>query len=203
MPPDRSRAERTPAAVAEPPSGAVASGTAGHARALTVLSPLPRIWSPLLRVLLWRKRKQGPDPDLQRLSLIHVADWVVIDRFPLERRPARYAYLLFVSNFNGSWREYIDAFSTAIPLRMAAIWGTSFGFPGPRPPVPFVRYIEANQLAPEHYWSAYPDASATDVAAALRVADAWQERVAPAAGADDAALARAVRDVVDAAQRDL
>ena len=86
---------------------------------------------------------------------------------------------------------------------MAAIWGTSFGFPGPRPPVPFVRYIEANQLPPEHYWSAYPEASATDVAAALRVTAAWRSSVAPAAGGDDAALAAAVRGFVDAAQRDL
>src|SRR5689334_10080757 len=114
---------------ATPSTGSRPTGSSGRARALTVISPLPRVWSPLVKFALWFKRRQGPDPDLRRLSLIHAAHWVVIDRFPGERRRRRYTYLLFVSNFNGSWREYIDAFATVIPRRMAILWGASYGFP--------------------------------------------------------------------------
>jgi hypothetical protein len=183
---------------------AATTGTAGRARALTVISPLPRVWAPLLKLVLRLKRMQGPDPALLRMSVIHAAHWVVIDRFPGEPRKRRYAYLLFVSNFNGSWREYIDAFATAVPGRMSVIWGTSYGFPGPRPPVPFVNYIERNQRTPSHFYSAYPQASATEVASALRVDDDFRATVSPEAGADDPA---ALKDAWDAflvqRQRDL
>lgn len=193
---------------ARPP---VPSGTAGQARALTTLSPLPRRWSLPLRLALWFKRRTGPDPALQRLSFIHVAHWVILDRFPGQSHRSRYTYLLFLSNFNGSWREYIDAFSIAIPGRMALLWGTAYGFPGAQPPLPFVRYIERNQLTPIHYYSAYPASTATEIASALRVRDRFDTDVRPAteagggagAGADDAQLARRWRAFVDTVQRDL
>jgi hypothetical protein len=179
------------------------TGSAGRARALTTLTPLPRVWSPLLKLVLRVKSDQGPDPDLQRLSLIHVAHWVVVDRFPGEPRRRRYAYLLFVSNFNGSWREYIDAFATAIPRRMAVLWGTSFGFPGAQPPKPFVNYIERNQLTPDHFYSAYPQASATEVASALRVADRFHRTVLPARDLGPEHLARQWETFLTRVQRDL
>lgn len=151
------------------------------------------------------KRFQGPDPTLQKLSFIHVAHWVILDRLPGQRARSRYAYLLFMSNFNGSWREYIDAFSVAIPRRMTLLWGAAYGFPGPTPPLPFVRYIERNQLAPVHYYAAYPEATATEVASALRVRDRFEADVAAidAAIAADARFAHAWRGFVDTVQRDL
>ena len=179
------------------------TGSAGRARALTVISPLPRAWSPLLKLALWWKSRQGPDPDLQRLSLIHVAHWVVLDRFPGEPKRRKYAYLLFVSNFNGSWREYIDAFATAIPLRMAVLWGTSYGFPGAQPPAPFVNYIERNQLTPNHFYAAYPQASATEVASALRVHDRFHRDVVPATALDEERFAAEWRRFLTDVQRDL
>jgi hypothetical protein len=179
------------------------TGTTGRARALTVISPLPRLWSPLLKLTLYIKRRQGPDPTLQRLSLIHAAHWVVIDRFPGEPRKRRYAYLLFLSNFNGSWREYIDVFATAIPKRMAIIWGTSYGFPGALPPTPFVNYIERGQLAPQHFYSAYPQASATEVASALHVRERFLDDVVPAAQRDPETFAAAWNGFLTEVQRDL
>jgi hypothetical protein len=179
------------------------TGTTGRARALTVISPLPRLWSPLLKLALYLKRRQGPDPTLQRLSLIHAAHWVVIDRFPGEPRKRRYAYLLFLSNFNGSWREYIDVFATAIPKRMAIIWGTSYGFPGALPPTPFVNYIERGQLAPQHFYSAYPQASATEVASALHVRERFLDDVVPAAQRDPETFAAAWNGFLTEVQRDL
>lgn len=179
------------------------SGSAGRARALTVISPLPRVWSPLVKLALWWKTRQGPDPALRELSLIHAAHWVLLDRFPGEPKRRRYAYLLFVSNFNGSWREYIDAFATAIPLRMALLWGTSYGFPGAQPPAPFVNYIERNQWTPNHYYAAYPQASATEVASALRVREAFRRDVVPAAALDAERFAEVWQAFLTDVQRDL
>jgi hypothetical protein len=128
---------------------------------------------------------------------------VVLDRFPGEPRRRRYAYLLFVSNFNGSWREYIDAFATAIPRRMAVLWGTSYGFPGARPPAPFVNYIERNQLTPNHFYSAYPQASATEVDSALRVHERFHDDVVPATALDAERFAGVWRRFLTQVQRDL
>ena len=63
----------------------------------------------------------------------------MIQRFPDGGGGERlhYAYLFFESNFNGTWDQYIDAFSEVVPFRMKAIWGTSYGFPGPIPVEPF------------------------------------------------------------------
>jgi hypothetical protein len=61
--------------------------------------------------------------------------WPGGDRRRGER--VRYRYLLFESNFNGTWDEYIDAFSEVVPTRMRLIWGSSYGFPGPLPVEPF------------------------------------------------------------------
>jgi hypothetical protein len=187
----------------EAADGVPALEGAGRARALTVLSPFPRRWLWLVRLAFAIKRRQGPDPTLQRLSFIHVAHWVLLAHFPGERRPNLYAYILFVSNFNGSWREYIDAFAQAIPGRMTRLWGASYGFPGARPPRPFVNYIERNQLPAAHYYSAYPQASATEVASALRVRRRFHDEVLPATGLDDDGFASAWLSFVETVQRDL
>src|SRR5467141_1426081 len=59
--------------------------------------------------------------DLVNLSFIHFARWVIVRRnqFPRisdKQRPdyVRYDYLLFFSNFNGTWNQYIDAFSAVL-----------------------------------------------------------------------------------------
>jgi hypothetical protein len=80
-----------------------------------------------------------------------------------------HAYLLFESNFNGRWDEYIDAFAYVLGRRMSMIWGGAYGFPGPRPAEPFKRYIRDHELPASHFYSAYPEATATTVQAALEL----------------------------------
>jgi hypothetical protein len=186
----------------------LADNRAGRATALTTLTPLPRIWSGPLKLVLRIKSWTGPDKTLRRLSFIHAAYWVVIDHFPKEKKRSRYSYLLFISNFNGSWFDYIDVFSTAVPEKMALLWGSSYGFPGATPPRSFTRHIRANDRPLEHYWSAYPDATTTEIASALRVSDRFQAEVAPAAQRDDiepntAELAKTWRAFLTDVQRDL
>jgi hypothetical protein len=177
--------------------------TAGRTAVLTTLSPLPRRWSGPLRLVLWLRSRRGPDPTLQEMSFIHFAHWVVINRFPLEERRTRYAYLLFQTSFNGTWGSYLDAFAVLGARTMALIWGSSFGFPGALPPGPFRRYIQTNDLSLDHLYAAYPEASATEVGSALRVSELFCQQVLPAAGRDAATLAAAWRQFVQRAQRDL
>jgi hypothetical protein len=186
----------------------LADNRAGRATALTTLTPLPRFWSRPLKLVLKIKSWAGPDKTLRRLSFIHAAYWVVIDHFPGEKKRSRYSYLLFISNFNGSWFDYIDVFSTVVPKKMALLWGSSYGFPGATPPRAFTRHIRANDRPLEHYWSAYPGATTTEIASALRVSDRFEAEVAPAAERDDvehntAELAKTWRAFLIDVQRDL
>jgi len=181
----------------------IADNRAGRASGLTTLTPLPRCWSPFVRLVLRLKSWSGPDSTLRRLAFIHVAYWVMLDRFPGEERRRRYSYLLFISNFNGSWLDYIDVFSRAVPQKMRLLWGSSFGFPGPMPPRPFTDYIRANDRTLSHYFSAYPGATATEIASALRVQDEFAGRLSRPQEMSDADLVRAWRNLLTHVQRDL
>src|SRR4051794_25965068 len=110
------------------------------------------------------------------LSFIHFARWIVISRFPDGARGEKlhHPYLFFESNFNGTWDQYIDAFSEVVPARMKAIWGSSYGFPGPIPVEPFKAYIRRTEYIANHYWPAYPGASTPEAIAAQRVAAALE-----------------------------
>jgi hypothetical protein len=192
----------------QPESGAgaaldtIADNRAGCATALTTLTPMPRSWALLVKLVLRFKSLLGPDKTLRRLSFIHVAYWVVIDGFPRERRRARYSYLLFISNFNGSWFDYIDVFSTAVPKKMALLWGSSYGYPGARPPRAFTAHIRVNDRPLAHYYSAYPGATTTEIASALRVEQRYLAAIKPVTG-DPAKLAQAWRSFLVDVQRDL
>jgi hypothetical protein len=182
----------------------LADNRAGRATALTILTPLPRLWSPVLKLVLRFKSWRGPDPTLRRLSFIHSAYWVVLDSFPREKRRNRYSYLLFISNFNGSWFDYLDVFSMAVPAKMALLWGSSYGYPGARPPRAFTQQIRANDRPLEHYYSAYPGATTTEIASALRVSARFRAEVlAIADDGDPVRLAIAWRGFLADVQRDL
>jgi hypothetical protein len=171
----------------------------GKATAITVISPVKWWGRAALPLVFFAGRHLTFTLEkLQQLSFIHYARWAVITRFPGgERR--RYPYLFFESNFNGTWDQYIDAFSEVVPDRMKAIWGSSYGFPGPLPVEPFKAYIRRSEYVANHYWSAYPGASTTEIISAQRVAhalDGFKRRSAglsPEAFAD--AYARFLTDV--------
>ena len=116
--------------------------------------------------------------DLKNLSFIHFARWVVIRRnqFPhfgnkQPREELRYDYLVFFSNFNGTWNQYIDAFSAVLSKGLDLIWRWSEKYPGSTPVTAFKRYIALVQFDTDYYFNVYPRASTNDVKAALRVQD--------------------------------
>jgi hypothetical protein len=159
----------------------------GRARAMTVLSPvrpwyrftLRRPWNAvpggvlLARlVFLAARALPGRTETIRELSFIHFARWAIIDHIPNSGQPPErldHPLLLFESNYNGTFDQYIDAFASILTAGMTAIWGTSYGFPGPQPATPFKQYIAANEFVADHYYSAYPQASTTMIKAALRL----------------------------------
>jgi hypothetical protein len=149
----------------------------GKATAITVLTPVRPLGPRVLAAVFWVGRNVTATLEkLERLSFIHYARWALIERFPDggEGERLHHTYLFFESNFNGTWDQYIDAFSEVVPLRMKAIWGTSYGFPGPIPVEPFKAYIRRNEFIANHYWSAYPGATTTEIVSARRLATAFE-----------------------------
>ena len=128
---------------------------------------------------------------LVRLSFIHFAHWSIVRRrdFPrlaLHQPHSRlsYDYLVFCSNFNGTWQQYIGAFSQVIPMGLDNIWKWSIGYPGSVPEKPFLEYIRRNQYSSEYYYNATPGATTNDIKGALALASAVE---AFAANADSIA----------------
>lgn len=161
----------------------------GKAYGFTAITPMKRWKTPFLRVFFWlvpilskplAQKLLGWIPivraqhDLTELSFIHFARWSIIrhDFWPQlhanqPKDHTRYDYLMFCSNFNGTWEQYIDAFSAVIPGGMQQIWRYSEQFPGSRPISPFLSYIRKVQVDTDYYFGAYPGASANDVRQAL------------------------------------
>lgn len=153
----------------------------GKATAITTISPM-KWWKSYILRFLFRMITWGFFAKVQqrliRLSFIHFAHWSILSRDQLphlsddqRRDRPEYDYLLFVSNFNGSWDQYIDAFSQVIPIGLDNIWRWSEKFPGAVPEDNFFQYIKNNQFSTSYYYNATPESSATEVAAALSLSD--------------------------------
>jgi hypothetical protein len=146
----------------------------GKVYALNVITPMKPWKTWILRfvffVLGHVKALQG---DLINLSFIEFARWVIIPRtaFPYlgngqQREELKYDYLLFFSNFNGTWNQYIDAFSAVLSRGLNLIWRWSEKFPGSVPVTLFKEYIARVQFDTDYYYTAYPHATANDLKSA-------------------------------------
>ena len=154
------------------------SNVAGKAYAMNVLTPMPPRWTWVNRFFFMFSRCFPAFlTGLLGLSLIHFARWVVIkrDQWPdcgQGRQVLANDYMLFCSNFNGTWDQYIDAFADGIPNGLDLFWYASRGYPHSIPITPFKNYIRANQLDTEYYYNATPGAAQRDIKQALRLAAA-------------------------------
>jgi len=161
----------------------------GKVYAMNVVTPMKPWKTPILRLLFFVLGAVKPlQKDLIDLSFIEFARWVIVPRkgFPqLDGRQAaeelRYDYLLFFSNFNGTWNQYIDAFSAVLSNGLNLIWRWSEKFPGSVPVTPFKEYIARVQFDTDYYFTAYPNAAANDVKSAHVVQAAFDELAGQAA----------------------
>jgi hypothetical protein len=143
------------------------------------------------------------------LKLIHFARWVIIrrERWPdpanSGRRKLDNDYMLFLSNFNGTWDQYIDAFADGIPGGLDLFWYASTKYPHSIPIATFKAYIATNQIHTNYYYNATPGAAQRDIKAALRVRRELLNLAGIHAGGDVAAFARAYRQALGRAANSL
>lgn len=178
---------------------------------MNAITPMKPWKTPILRLLfLILGAVPSKQADLKNLSFIHFARWVIIPRykFPVlsEKQPReslRYDYLLFFSNFNGTWNQYIDAFSAVLSQGLNMIWRWSEKFPGSRPVTGFKRYIALVQFDTDYYYNSYPRAATNDVKAALRTHDALRDFAKTSQSLSPEQFETAWRDFLVCVQSDL
>ncbi len=154
------------------------SNIAGKAYAMNLLTPIEptKVWRNkfifwLAGLSIFQRKAFG---GLITLSLIHYARWVIfrdrdIPDLGQPKENLKYCYMLFFSNFNGSWTQYVDSFSMSIPGGLNLLWHKNVGWPGSVPETAFNKYVISNQIWTEHYYNAYPLASSNDVKSARKV----------------------------------
>lgn len=178
----------------------------GRARAMTVLTPVRPwyrgpFWPPggtlvTKAVFLVARIKTRQPGAIEKLSFIHFARWGLIGRIPDFGQPAedlRQPLFMFESNYNGSFDQYIDAFAYILTRGMTFFWGTSYGFPTPKPVAHFKRFIHANEYVAQHYYTAYPAAATTMIKSALALEKPHRDFRAEAASLSPEAFAAAYR----------
>ncbi|MEI9928917.1 MAG: hypothetical protein WDN44_16055 [Sphingomonas sp.] len=175
------------------------SNVAGKAYGMNVVTPMRpgRTW---INRFLFMVSRSMPSTlsGLLGLSLIHFARWVMIrrDQWPDRGQGEQKLvndYMLFCSNFNGTWDQYIDAFADGIPGGLDTFWYSSTKYPNSIPITPFKDYIRANQIDTNYYYNATPGSAQRDIKIALKLKAAL---VAVDASGDDVALAAAYRAVL-------
>ena len=151
------------------------SNVAGKAYAMNVVTPMKPSWTWVNTAIFMASRAlPGTLSGLLGLSIIHFARWVMIrrDQWPdlgQGKQSLQNDYMLFCSNFNGTWDQYIDAFSDGIPNGLDLFWYSSTKYPHSIPVTPFKDYIRRNQVDTDYYYNATPGSAQRDIKAALRV----------------------------------
>jgi hypothetical protein len=185
------------------------SNVSGKAYAMNVVTPVrpTRTWFAQLIFMFTRAR---PDTlaGLLGLSFIHFARWILIRRdqwpdFGQPKERLQQDYMLFCSNFNGTWDQYIDAFSDGLPSGLDLLWYTSTKYPHSIPISPFKTYIRANQIDTDYYYNATPGAAQKDIKAAMRLRRAVIALAAQHGAMTPDAFAKAYRVMLVEVQNDL
>ena len=171
------------------------SNIAGKAYAMNVITPVRWYIAWFNKLIFWVALKiPSTLSGLITLSLIHYARWVIIgkNQFPhldpaQPKEDLKYSYMMFFSNFNGSWDQYVDSFTFSIPSGLDMFWKWNIRYPKSVALTPFHNYIRYNQIETLHYYNAYPLASSNDVKGAKTVKNAlvkFQQQPEDATDAD-------------------
>lgn len=98
----------------------------------------------------------SPPGELAGLRTIHFARWVLFDN---DRR------LLFLSNYDGTWENYIGDFVNHLSDGLNAIWHNTVDFPETGPPdlAAFHEHIRTHQIRSLVFYSAYPDQTVINI----------------------------------------
>ncbi|XDB00022.1 hypothetical protein AB1M95_09000 [Sulfitobacter sp. LCG007] len=176
------------------------SNLAGKSYAMNVVTPM-QPWRAAMKKGIFVILRAFPMllSRVQGLNFIHFARWCVITKkdWPgltaQEREALSYNYMLFATNFNGTWEQYVDAFSDGIPDLLNLAWYGDYNYPQSIPTSPFQRYIEHNQYDTDYYYNATPGANQRDIKASIMVYSALLELQVLHAQCDADSFAKAYR----------
>jgi hypothetical protein len=160
--------DEIPAAFPTPPAFREDVITQNQLTLVTVVDPqhVQRVKAVLAGIGSYATRLSPPG-SLIGISTIHFVKWLLVDD---DRR------LILLSDYDGSWENYIDEFAEMILSGLDAIWETSLGYPpdGARDLPAFKRFLRGHQVPAEVFFSAYPDQTILNVATSLRLARAME-----------------------------
>jgi hypothetical protein len=185
------------------------SNIAGKAYAITVATPIHRGFSGINALIFQATRSlPGSLGGLLGLLFIHFARWAILKKgawpdIGQGRERLRHDYMIFCSNFNGTWDQYIDAFSDGLPQGLNLYWYGNLGYPGSIPITPFKNYIRNNQFNTDYYYNATPGATQRDVKSALRVRTALADLARRHTADHPESFAAAYRAILRRVQNDL
>jgi hypothetical protein len=152
------------------------SNVAGKAYGMNVITPM-QPWKTAINRLIFMLARAIPATlhGLLGLSLIHFARWVLVRRADWPdlgqgKQNLQNDYMIFCSNFNGTWDQYIDAFSDGIPNGLDLFWYSSTKYPHSIPITAFKDYISSNQFDTTYYYNATPGSAQRDIKCALHIA---------------------------------
>jgi hypothetical protein len=158
--------DEAPAAFTTPPTFREDVITQNQLTLVTVVDPqhVERVKAVMSAIDSYAKRLSPPG-SLIGISTIHFVRWLLVDQ---DQR------LIMLSDYDGSWENYIDEFAEMILSGLDAIWETSFGYPtdGARDLPAFKRFLRAHQVPAEAFFSAYPDQTILNVNRNLAVVQA-------------------------------
>jgi hypothetical protein len=163
---------------------------------LTVLTPVPLWWSLWVRFTWLVAALTGGlvQRRLRDLSFIHFAHWSLVSRWPRDPAvspdEAGARTLVFLTNFDGSNIQYIDAFVRVVPDQIEALYRGARGFPGARRFRPVAKYIADHSHRVDHFYAAHPEATTTAIGQALELRARFDDFERRVAGASDERFAR-------------
>jgi hypothetical protein len=116
----------------------------------------------VLGALAQRIAEGGPTP-LDTIGTVHFARWVVLPDGDDGGN------LLFVSNFDGRWDDYIEDFAASSAESFDAIYSNCVGWPagGATDVDGFKAFVRAHEVRADVYYRAYPMATVRQVKSAL------------------------------------
>ncbi|MBX3192390.1 MAG: hypothetical protein KF819_35695 [Labilithrix sp.] len=117
------------------------------------------------------------------IPTIHFARWVLIEGAPSRRpaadgrAPTRSARVLFFSNFDGSWENYLGDFIDKAAKGLTSIWSNTVGFPrtyfllwrGALDEQRFKTWTRAGQLPTQVWFSAYPELTLRNITDNMKI----------------------------------
>jgi len=172
-PQPRADGDEIPPAFPTPPTFREDVITQNQLTLVTVVNPqqVHRVKAVMASIDSYAKRL-APAGSLIGISTIHFVRWLLVDD---DRR------LIMLSDYDGSWENYIDEFAEMILSGLDAIWESSFGFPpdGARDLPAFKRFLRAHQVPAEVFFSAYPDQTVLNLSNNLKLARAIESASTP------------------------